>query len=160
MEQYHTIPNDPSLLRRNNQQDFSLTTNQPPATSQQYFSLTTNQHQLSATSQTNKLILEFAGETRGQTERAAAFPRPSAQRSTRVGQSSLPLGIPREGRGMRRQQPPASQRRCPRRDQRGEIPVHTVAVAYIWPQRIRAEAWTAPARRMLGPCPPVGPAGG
>jgi hypothetical protein len=35
--------------------DFSLRTNQPPATSQQYFSLRTNQHQPPATSQTNRL---------------------------------------------------------------------------------------------------------
>jgi hypothetical protein len=33
-----------------------LVDNQPPATSQQYFSLRTNQHQLSATSQTNRLL--------------------------------------------------------------------------------------------------------
>jgi hypothetical protein len=40
---------------RDGEQYFSLTTNQPLATSQQYFSLRTNQHQTSATSQTNRL---------------------------------------------------------------------------------------------------------
>jgi hypothetical protein len=34
----------------------SLRTNQPPTNSQQYFSLRINQHQLSATSQTNRLL--------------------------------------------------------------------------------------------------------
>jgi hypothetical protein len=43
-------------LSATSQQYFSLTTNQPPATSQQYFSLRINQHQLSATSQTNRLL--------------------------------------------------------------------------------------------------------
>jgi hypothetical protein len=42
-------------LSATRQQYFSLRTNQPPATSQQYSSLRTNQHQLSATSQPNRL---------------------------------------------------------------------------------------------------------
>jgi hypothetical protein len=42
-------------LSATSQQYFSLRTNQPPATSHQYSSLRTNQHQLSATSQPNRL---------------------------------------------------------------------------------------------------------
>jgi hypothetical protein len=46
-------------LSATSQQYFSLRTNQPPATSQQYFSLRTNQHQPSATSQTNKPMVDM-----------------------------------------------------------------------------------------------------
>jgi hypothetical protein len=45
-------------LSATSQQYFSLRTNQPLATSQQYFSLRTNQHQSSATSQTNRLVVD------------------------------------------------------------------------------------------------------
>jgi hypothetical protein len=45
-------------LSATSQQYFSLTTNQPPATSQQYFSLRINQHQTSATSQTNRPVVD------------------------------------------------------------------------------------------------------
>jgi hypothetical protein len=48
-------------LLTTSQQHFSLRTNQPPATNQQYFSLRTNRHQPSATSQTNRLLVDIAG---------------------------------------------------------------------------------------------------
>jgi hypothetical protein len=48
-------------LLATSQQYFSLRTNQPPATNQRYFSLRTNRHQPSATSQTNKLLVDIAG---------------------------------------------------------------------------------------------------
>jgi hypothetical protein len=81
------------------QQYFSLTTNQPPATSHRYFSLRTNQHQPSATSQPNTL------------ESSPRLPARKQARAFRL-QASANTGRLRLDR--RRRSRAAEQRRSPR----------------------------------------------